>query len=93
MARQANIIFTTISVHLHATVAKTVHIPGTLNVIFDKLSRGLTSHELGLDESQMYSIIDDEAIKEFIMLCDPSTVLTDMRSHTNLLHICTSLLT
>ena len=27
LARQANIIFTTISVHLHATVAETVHIP------------------------------------------------------------------
>ena len=27
LARQANIIFSTISVHLHATVAETVHIP------------------------------------------------------------------
>ena len=81
LARQANIIYTTISVHLHATVAETVHIPGTLNVIIDGLSRGLTSHELGLDESQ---IIDDAAIKEFIMMCDPSKVLTDMRSHKSL---------
>ena len=55
--------------------------PGTLNVIIDGLSRGLTSHELGLDESQ---IIDDAAIKEFIMMCDPSKVLTDMRSHKSL---------
>lgn len=53
LARQANIIFTTLSVHLHATVAETTHIPGELNVIFDGLSRGLTSSELGLDESRM----------------------------------------
>ena len=93
LARQANIIFTTISVHLNATVAETVHIPGTLNIIFDGLSRGLTSRELGLDESKLYSISNDAAIHDFIMMCDPSTVLTDMRSHANLLHRCTSLLT
>jgi hypothetical protein len=93
LARQANIIFTTVSVHLHARVAETVHIPGNLNVIFDGLSRGLTSQELGLNESLMYSVNTDTTIKEFIIIRDPSTVLTDMRSHTNLLHRCTSLLT
>ena len=89
LARQANIIFTTISVHLNATVAETVHIPGTLNIIFDGLSRWLTSRELGLDESKLFSISNDAAIQDFIMMCDPSNVLTDMRSHTNLLHRCT----
>ena len=93
LARPANIIFTTASVHLQATVAETVHIPGKLNVIFDGLSRGLTSQELGLNESLMYPVTTDATINEFIILCDPSTVLTDMRSHTNLLHRCTSLLT
>ena len=93
LARPANIIFTTISVHLNATVAETVHIPGTLNIIFDGLSRGLTSRELGLDESKLYPVSNDAAIHDFIMMCDPSTVLTDMRSHTNLLHRCTSILT
>jgi hypothetical protein len=42
LARRANIVFTTISIQLNATVADTVHVPGTLNVIFDGLSRGLS---------------------------------------------------
>jgi hypothetical protein len=92
LAGQANIIFTTISVHLHATVAEIIHIPGALNVIFDGLSRGLTSTELGLDESRMYSADIDTIITQFIMLCDPSVVLADMHSHTAIMHRCTSLL-
>ena len=79
LARQAYIIFTTISVHLHATVVETVHIPGTLNVIFDGLSCGLTSRELGLDESKLYSFIDDAAIRDFIMMCRWKTVLSSMK--------------
>ena len=92
LARQANIVYTTISVHLLATVAETVHIPGTLNVIFDGLSRGLPPRDLGLDESKMYPILHDAAVTEFIMMCDPSAELTNMHSHTNLLHRCTVLL-
>jgi hypothetical protein len=89
LARQANIVYTTISVHLNATVAEAVHIPGSTY----GLSRELTSRDLGLDESKMYSILNDATIKEFIMMCDPSAELTDMHSHTSLLHRCTLLLT
>jgi len=64
----STLFYTTISVHLLATVAETVHIPGTLNVIFDGLSRGLTPRDLGLDESKMYPILHDATIKEFIMM-------------------------
>jgi hypothetical protein len=92
LARQANIIYTTL-IYTTISVAETVHIPGTLNVIFDGLSRGLTSRDLGLNESKMYSIINDATIKEFIMMFDPTTELTDMRPHINLLHRCTLLLT
>ena len=45
LARRANIIFTTISMHLNATLADTEHIPGKLNVIFDGLSRHMSPED------------------------------------------------
>jgi hypothetical protein len=93
LARRANIVFTTISIHLNATVADTVHVPGKLNVIFDGLSRGLSPLELGLDPTLCYNTTTDAAILTLIMLCDPSHDLTDMSSHTELLRRCTSVLT
>jgi len=92
IARQANIVFTTISVHLNAAVADTIHIPGSLNVIFDGLSRGLTPSELGLDQSRAYPADSDDALIQFISLCDPTAKLTDIHSHTDLLHTCTAIL-
>ena len=38
LARQANIIFTTVSMHLNAHFAETEHIPGSMDVVFDGLS-------------------------------------------------------
>ena len=83
LARRANIVFTTI----------TVHVPGTLNVIFDGLSSGLSPVELGLDPTLCYNTATDAGIIQLIMLCDPSLELTNMSSHTDLLRQCTSELT
>ena len=93
LARRANIMSTTISIHLNATVADTVHVPGKLNVIFDGLSRGLSPLELGLDPTLFYNTATDVGIIQLIMLCDPSLELTDMSSHTALLRQCTAVLT
>ena len=93
LARRANIVFTTISIHLNATVVDTVHVPGTLNVIFDGLSRSLSPLELGLDPNLCYNTATDDGILKLIMLCDPSLELTDMSSHTDLLRQCTTVLT
>ena len=93
LARRANIVFTTISIHLEATIADTLHVPGKMNVIFDGLSRGLSPLELGLDTTLQYDSAMDEGIVQLIMLCDPSRELTDMTSHTELLRQCTLLLT
>jgi hypothetical protein len=83
LARRANIVFTTI----------TVHVPGTLNAIFDGLSSGLSPVELGLDPTLCYNTATDAGIIQLIMLCDPSLELTNMSSHTDLLRQCTSELT
>ena len=92
LARRANIIFTTISMHLNATLADTEHIPGKLNVIFDGLSRHVSPEDLGLDPTLMFSADTDDTIVQFITLCDPANELTDMSSHVKLLHTCTQLL-
>jgi len=89
---KANIIFTTISMHLNANLAETEHIPGVLNIVFDGLSRSVLPQELGLDPSLMYNAAADDAIVQIVQLCNPTEQLSDMSSHTALLQLCTSLL-
>ena len=92
LARSANIIFTTLSMHLNTTVSEIEHIPGHLNILFDGLSRNVSPTDLGLDPALQFPAVSDSVIVQFIQLCDPAVELTDMTSHTNLLHQCTQLL-
>jgi len=92
LARRANIIFTTVSMHLHVQLADTEHIPGSMNIVFDGLSRNVSPEELGLDPSLLYPTAADSTINEFINLCNPAIQLTDMLSHTSLLKQCYQLL-
>ena len=92
LARRANIIFTTISINLNAQLADTEHIPGSMNVVFDGLSRNVSPEQLGLDPLLLYTIEADPAVNEFIQLCNPALQLTDMSSHTSLLKQCYRLL-
>jgi hypothetical protein len=92
LARRANIIFTTISMHLDAQLAETEHIPGSLNIVFDGLSRNIAPEQLGLDPLLMYPTTTDHAMREFILLCNPALPMTDMASHTFLLQHCYRLL-
>jgi hypothetical protein len=78
--------------HINALVSDTQHIPGTLNVIYDGLSRNKSPEELGLNSSLLYNAIHDQSIVEFITLCDPAHELTDHLSHVTLLHQCQQLL-
>jgi hypothetical protein len=91
LARRANIIFTTLSMHLDANLAEAEHVPGVLNTVFDGLSRNVQPQELGLDPSLMYNATKDKAIVRIVQLCNPAEQLSDMESHTALLHECTSL--
>jgi hypothetical protein len=92
LARRANIIFTTISMHLNAQLTDTEHVPGSMNIMFDGLSRNISPEQLGLDPLLMYQAVADNAISQFIQLCNPQTQLTNMESHTALLKHCSLLL-
>jgi hypothetical protein len=92
LARRANIIFTTISMHLDATLSETEHVPGSMNILFDGLSRNVSPQDLGLDPLLMYQAAGDYAVNQFIQLCNPADQLSDMISHTTLLRQCTNLL-
>ena len=91
LARRANIIFTTISMHLNANLAEAEHVPGVLNTVFDGLSRNVSPQELGLDPLLMYNATADDAMLQIVQLCNPADQLSDMTSHTALLQKCTSL--
>jgi hypothetical protein len=92
LARRGNIVYTTLSMYLDATVAVTTHIPRKLNIIYDGLSRLLTPSELGLDSSLEYNASNDESMLEFLHLCDPDAALHTIKSHMNLLSSCQHLL-
>jgi len=66
LARQANIIFTTISMHLNTQLADTEHIPGSMNIVFDGLSKNVSPEQLGLDPLLMYQTVADHTVNEFI---------------------------
>ena len=92
LARRGNIVFTTLSMHLDATVAVATHIPGKLNIIYDGLSRLLTPSELGLDSSLEYDASADGQLLSFLELCDPDAALDTIESHMHLLRTCQHLL-
>ena len=92
LARRGNIVFTTLSMHLSATVAVATHIPGKLNIIYDGLSRLLTPSELGIDSSLEYAASNDEQMLSFLQLCDPDAALNTIDSHVTLLRTCQHLL-
>ena len=92
LARRANIIFTTISMHLQANLVSTEHVPGVMNIVFDGLSRNVSPEELGLDPALSYDAEGDTSVLQFIQLCNPAIQLTNMLSHTTLLQQCSHLL-
>ncbi len=71
LVRKANIIFTTISMHLNANLAEAEHIPGVLNTMFDGLSRGVSPQELHLDPLLMYNATADDAMIQLVRFCNP----------------------
>ena len=92
LARRGNIVFTTVSMHLEATVAVTTHIPGKLNVVYDGLSRNVSSSDLGLDSSAEHNATNDKSLLAILRLCDPASALDDITAHTHLLQQCRQLL-
>ena len=92
LARRGNIIFTTLSMHLDAHVAIATHIPGKLNVLYDRLSRHVPATDLDIDASKQYDASSDLALISVLQLCDPAADLPDITAHTKLLQHCQHLL-
>ena len=67
-------------------------LPGSMNIVFDGLSRNVSPEQLGLDPLLMYPTAADSIINEFIQLCNPAIQLTDMMLRTSLLKQCYRLL-
>lgn len=61
-ARRGNIIFTTLSIHLDTYVAVTTHIPGVLNVLYDRLSCNVPASDLDADTSKEYAASGDQQL-------------------------------
>jgi len=51
--------------HFNAHLAETEHVPGSMNVVFDGLSRNVSPEQLGLDPLLMYTVADDLAMLSF----------------------------
>jgi hypothetical protein len=85
LARRGNIIFTTLSIHLDAHVAIATHIPGKLNVVYDRLSRNVSATDLDIDASKEYDASSDHAFISMIQLCDSDADLPDITAHTQIL--------
>ena len=66
LARRANIVFTTVSMHINASLSDTQHIPGIMNVLFDGLSRHVSPTKLGLDPTLMFNAANDVSILRYV---------------------------
>jgi hypothetical protein len=66
LARRGNIVYTTLSMHLDAKVAVTTHIPGKLNIIFDRFSHLLCPADVGLDVSLQYNASNDTSLLQLL---------------------------
>jgi hypothetical protein len=76
VARRANLAMVTLSVHLGARASSMHHVPGTLNVVYDGLSRGKSAQEVGLDPAlQLWCDLPNHPIRRYLSLCDPSLPL------------------
>jgi hypothetical protein len=91
-AQRGNIIFTTLSMHLDAHVAIATHIPGKLNVLYNRLSRNVSATDLDIDASKEYDARSGLAFISMLQLCDPDADLLDITVHTQLLRHCEHLL-
>jgi hypothetical protein len=48
--------------HLETCLAETEHIPGSMNIVFDGLSRNVAPEELGLDPLLLFNADADDAV-------------------------------
>jgi hypothetical protein len=71
LAMGAGLGFTTLSVDIDASVASIRHIYSAANHIYDKLSRGCSASESGIDPAKQVFLSDRHPIVEYVRLCSP----------------------
>lgn len=81
LARRANIGFTLLASEIDAVVADTVHVPGTLNTVYDGLSRGVSAADAGLDPALQVHLHADHPYLQYLALCDPTAPLSTLADH------------
>lgn len=84
IARRADIGFSLLSVELDATLARSTHIPGKDNVVYDGLSRGKSGPEVGLPAGRQVFLAEDGPIMRFVHLCNPNLPEPTVAEHKQL---------
>jgi len=76
--------------HLNTQLAEKEHIPGSMNIVFDGLSRSVSSEQLGLDPLLMYQAAADKIVQscDSIDWHDVETMLSLAIDVTNMVFIC-----
>jgi hypothetical protein len=81
IARRANIAFTLIASKYDYTVEDTTHVPGVVNIVFDRLTRGKTAAQVGLPHELQLHFPREHPVVQFIDLCDPNDPLDTYSQH------------
>lgn len=84
LARTANIALTVLASDIDAVVASTIHVPGVDNVTYDRLSRGASALDVGLDPTLQVHLPSHHPIAQYIALCNPLTDVPTATAHLQL---------
>lgn len=80
IAKGASIGFALLSIHLQAEPYGTFHVAGVDNVVYDGLSRGLSSKEVGLQAIPRVWLNGEDLAMRYLALCDPFSSLDSAAS-------------
>ena len=83
LARRAVIGFALLAADLDASVADTRHIAGTVNVIYDGLSRGFDGPAVGLPAHKQITLDLQSFCVKYLLLCNPNLPLATIADHTD----------
>ena len=79
--RRGNITLSMILLHIDATIADTVHVPGVDNVVYDGLSRDIPAARLGVDPSLQLHLTSDSPFNRIFQLCNPLLPIASPDDH------------
>lgn len=92
ISRRASICFSLLSIHLNASVAEAVHVPGVENIICDGLSRGKRGAEVGLPPEKFREFTEDQSGLSYLMQCNPLESVGGVAEHGQWIRALTAIL-